>query len=147
METNEPEVAENDPVRAFQERLGPKLKDAEAQLISVNEKVKSFIRENPGTCLLGEMPHIFAQLPYPKASLAILEVFTAMAGIELDLTELSEQADSMDEQLGATLLAEQAAIEHEVVLADVRGVAVEVRADELSAALVEPAHVLDLDRS
>ena len=56
-----------------------------------------------GTCLLGEMPHIFAQLPYPKASLAILEVFTAMAGIELDLTELSEQADSMDEQLGELL--------------------------------------------
>src|SRR5262249_5368378 len=29
-----------------------------------------------GGCLLGEMPHIFAQLPFPKASLAILEAFT-----------------------------------------------------------------------
>jgi ElaB/YqjD/DUF883 family membrane-anchored ribosome-binding protein len=53
METNEPDVAADDPVRAFQERLGPKLKDAEAQLLTVNEKVKSFVRENPGTCLLG----------------------------------------------------------------------------------------------
>ena len=45
-----------------------------------------------GACLLGEMPHIFAQVPFPKASLAILEAFTTIAGIELDLTELAEQA-------------------------------------------------------
>jgi hypothetical protein len=55
METNEPAVEGDDPVRAFQERLGPKLKDAEAQLATVNEKVKSFIRQNPGTCLLGAL--------------------------------------------------------------------------------------------
>jgi hypothetical protein len=52
-----------------------------------------------GACLLGEMPHFFAQLPYPKASLAILEVFSTMAGIAVDLTELHEQADKMNEQL------------------------------------------------
>jgi proteasome assembly chaperone (PAC2) family protein len=56
-----------------------------------------------GACLLGEMPHIFAQLPFPKASLAILEVFTAFAGIELDLGELAEQAKSVEEQLGELL--------------------------------------------
>jgi predicted ATP-grasp superfamily ATP-dependent carboligase len=56
-----------------------------------------------GACLLGEMPHIFSQLPFPKASLAILEVFTAIAGIDLDLTELSEQAKVMDQQLGELL--------------------------------------------
>jgi hypothetical protein len=57
----------------------------------------------PGACLLGEMPHIFSQLPFPKASLAILEVFTTMTGIELDFTELAEQARVMEQQLGELL--------------------------------------------
>jgi proteasome assembly chaperone (PAC2) family protein len=56
-----------------------------------------------GACLLGEMPHLFSQLPFPKASLAILEVFTTLTHIELDLTELSEQAKVMDQQLGELL--------------------------------------------
>src|SRR5262245_24290732 len=56
-----------------------------------------------GDCLLGEMPHIFSQLPFPKASLAILEVFTTVTGIELDLTELAEQARAMEQQLGQLL--------------------------------------------
>ena len=56
-----------------------------------------------GACLLGEMPHIFSQLPFPKASLAILEVFTTMAGIELDFTELSEQSQAMEQHLGELL--------------------------------------------
>lgn len=56
-----------------------------------------------GACLLGEMPHIFSQLPFPKASLAILQVFTTMAGIHVDFSELSEQAQAMDEQLGELL--------------------------------------------
>jgi proteasome assembly chaperone (PAC2) family protein len=56
-----------------------------------------------GACLLGEMPHLFSQLPFPKASLAILEAFTALTGIDLDLTELSEQAKVMDQQLGELL--------------------------------------------
>ena len=56
-----------------------------------------------GACLLGEMPHIFSQLPFPKASLAILEVFTTITGIELDFTELSEQARTTEQQLGQLL--------------------------------------------
>ena len=56
-----------------------------------------------GACLLGEMPHIFAQLPFPKASHAILEVFTTLAGIDLDLGELAEQARMVEEQLGELL--------------------------------------------
>jgi len=56
-----------------------------------------------GTCLLGEMPHIFSQLPFPKASLAILEVFTTITGIELDFTELAEQSRLMEQQLGELL--------------------------------------------
>jgi len=56
-----------------------------------------------GACLLGEMPHIFSQLPFPKASLAILEVFSTITGIELDFTELAEQARATEEQLGELL--------------------------------------------
>jgi proteasome assembly chaperone (PAC2) family protein len=57
----------------------------------------------PGACILGEMPHLFSQLPFPKASMAILEVFTTITGLELDFTELSEQARAMDQQLGELL--------------------------------------------
>jgi proteasome assembly chaperone (PAC2) family protein len=57
----------------------------------------------PGACLLGEMPHIFSQLPFPKASLAILEVFITITGIELDLAELAEQARVTEQQLGELL--------------------------------------------
>lgn len=68
----------------------------------------------PGTCLLGEMPHIFAQLPFPRASLAVLKTFTKMAGIEVDFAELSEQAQAMDEKLGELLASvEQVAEEPE----------------------------------
>lgn len=56
-----------------------------------------------GACLLGEVPHIFAQLPYPKASLAVLQVFAKIANIELDLTELSLQADQVEENLNELL--------------------------------------------
>lgn len=56
-----------------------------------------------GACLLGEMPHIFSQLPYPKASMAILEVFSTMTGIEIDFTDLSEEVKKMEEQLGQLL--------------------------------------------
>jgi proteasome assembly chaperone (PAC2) family protein len=56
-----------------------------------------------GASLLGEMPHIFAQLPFPKASLAILEVFAVIARIDLDLAELAEQAKAVEEQLGELL--------------------------------------------
>jgi proteasome assembly chaperone (PAC2) family protein len=56
-----------------------------------------------GACLLGEMPHIFAQLPFPKASHAILDVFTTLSGIDLDLAELEEQARAVEEQLGELL--------------------------------------------
>jgi proteasome assembly chaperone (PAC2) family protein len=56
-----------------------------------------------GTCLLGEMPHILCQVPFPKASLAILEVFMTITHIDLDLAELSAQAKAMEQQLGELL--------------------------------------------
>jgi proteasome assembly chaperone (PAC2) family protein len=63
-----------------------------------------------GTCLLGEMPHFFTQLPFPKASVAVLETFTTITGLDVDFTELAEQARSMEDQLGEILSrVEQAA--------------------------------------
>jgi proteasome assembly chaperone (PAC2) family protein len=53
-----------------------------------------------GACLLGEMPHVFVQLPYPKASLAVLEAFATMARLEIDFSELREQAEAVDGKLG-----------------------------------------------
>lgn len=52
-----------------------------------------------GACLLGEMPHIFVRFPYPKASLAALKAFLSIANLELDLSELAEQADLADRRL------------------------------------------------
>jgi hypothetical protein len=49
------------------------------------------------------MPHIFAQLRYPKAALAVLELFTNLADIPIDLTELSEQAKEVEQKLGELL--------------------------------------------
>lgn len=56
-----------------------------------------------GVCLLGEMPHLFAQLPFPKASLAVLRVFTQLADIPLDFRELEQQSRAIEQQLGEIL--------------------------------------------
>ncbi len=64
----------------------------------------------PGACLLGEMPHVFTQLPYPKASLGVVRAFTKFADIELDLGELTQQAESADEQLALLLSRMEAAL-------------------------------------
>ena len=45
--------AESDPLKDLHERLGPQLEQAQAQLMEVNERVKTFIRKNPGSTLLG----------------------------------------------------------------------------------------------
>lgn len=53
-----------------------------------------------GGCLLGEIPHVFSQFPFPKASLAVLKAFTAMAGITLDFKELQAQSRQVEKGLG-----------------------------------------------
>lgn len=52
-----------------------------------------------GGCLLGEMPHVFPQFPFPKGSLAVLEAFSAMAGCSMDLEELEDQARQIERRL------------------------------------------------
>jgi proteasome assembly chaperone (PAC2) family protein len=66
-----------------------------------------------GACLLGEMPQIFARLPFPKASLAVLEAFSTTADIQIDLTELSEQAREVEHKLGELLEKVQEALEEQ----------------------------------
>ncbi len=56
-----------------------------------------------GICLLGEMPHLFTSVPFPKGSLEVLRVFTDMANIQIDFTELAEQAESMEHTLAEIL--------------------------------------------
>lgn len=50
--SDKPEV-DGDPLQDLQDRLGPQLEEAQAQLAEVNERVKAFIRKNPGSTLLG----------------------------------------------------------------------------------------------
>lgn len=64
-----------------------------------------------GACLLGEIPHIFAQFPFPKAAVGVLEAFTTLAGIELDLAELREQASVVEQKLGELLAQVEVAMQ------------------------------------
>jgi predicted ATP-grasp superfamily ATP-dependent carboligase len=56
-----------------------------------------------GTCLLGEMPHLFAQLPFPGGSLAVLKIFRELTGVALDLGELEQQTEELGRRLGELL--------------------------------------------
>ena len=67
-----------------------------------------------GSCLLGEMPHVFAQLPYPKAAKVVLEAFARITGIAVDLAELSEQAEEMEQRLGELLTQMEQAIGQQI---------------------------------
>lgn len=60
-------------------------------------------KQLPGICLLGEMPSIIAQLPYPKASLAVLRMFASIGGLSINYDELEAQAEMMDQKLAEIL--------------------------------------------
>lgn len=64
----------------------------------------------PGGCLLGEIPHVFSQVPFPKAALAVLEFFAAMTHIEPDFTELRHHAEAVEETLEDFLLRMEQAV-------------------------------------
>jgi proteasome assembly chaperone (PAC2) family protein len=65
----------------------------------------------PGICLLGEVPHVFIQFPFPKASLAVLEAFKSLADIEINMSELAGQAEKAEQQLGEILSQVERALE------------------------------------
>lgn len=56
-------------------------------------------RSIPGVCLLGELPFFAAGVSNPRASHAVLELFSKLSQIEMDLTTLQEQADEMQQGL------------------------------------------------
>jgi len=64
-----------------------------------------------GGCLLGEMPFVFSQFPFPKASLAVLKAFTGLASLSIDLTELSDQAKQVEKGLEEFLHRLESSIE------------------------------------
>jgi ElaB/YqjD/DUF883 family membrane-anchored ribosome-binding protein len=44
-----------DRAREIQARVAPQIEEARRNLSDLNERVKSFVRENPGTCLIGAL--------------------------------------------------------------------------------------------
>jgi uncharacterized protein len=78
---------------------------AEGQISGLNGVLLGVAAEMglSGGCLLGEMTHLFAQVPFPAASLAVLQVFGKLAHIDIDLSELSDQAQQIGKQLGEVL--------------------------------------------
>ena len=66
-----------------------------------------------GVCLLGEMPHLFTSVPFPKASLAVLQIFAEMADLELDFSELAAQSEMMEQQLGEVLAKVERSLQSE----------------------------------
>lgn len=50
-------------------------------------------------CLLGELPFFAVGIPNPKASLAVLQAFSRIAGVEVELGELEEQARMVERGL------------------------------------------------
>ena len=56
-------------------------------------------RDIPGICLLGELPYFAVGVPNPRASEAVLEVFTKLANFDLDMSELHAQAEQMQQHL------------------------------------------------
>lgn len=83
-----------------------------------------------GTCLLGEMPHIFAHWPFPRAAFGVLEAFTTLAGVTVDFAELTEQAAAVEEKLGEILSQVEAAIEERQADDDEEGLLPQPEAEE-----------------
>lgn len=52
-----------------------------------------------GVCLMGEIPYFAAGVPNPKASKAVLEVFAALAGLEIDYEEIDRHTEAVDSAL------------------------------------------------
>ncbi len=93
-------AATDDEMLSSLKELGPEMLD-DGNIGGLNGVLLGVAAEQGmrGACLLGEMPHILAQLPFPKASQAVLEIFAQLADIQLDMTELGEQVRVMDEKL------------------------------------------------
>lgn len=52
-----------------------------------------------GVCLMGELPYFAIGVPNPKASRAVLKVFSKMADLKLDFRAISRQVKTMEKSL------------------------------------------------
>lgn len=52
-----------------------------------------------GICFMGELPFFALGVPNPRAAQAVLERFTELAGVEIDFSELEQQAAVVDQNL------------------------------------------------
>jgi proteasome assembly chaperone (PAC2) family protein len=66
-------------------------------------------KQMQGVCLLGEIPFFTAQIEYPKASLAILEVLKKILKIKLDLVDLELYVNQKEKEIAplANLLTKE----------------------------------------
>lgn len=53
MDVQNPQLQER--ARELQARVGPQIEQARQNLSDLNQRVVTFIRQNPGTCLLGAL--------------------------------------------------------------------------------------------
>jgi proteasome assembly chaperone (PAC2) family protein len=57
----------------------------------------------PGFCLLGEIPLYTIQIENPKASLAVLSALAKILNIQIDFTQLTQQAHNMESEINKLL--------------------------------------------
>ena len=50
-------------------------------------------------CLLGELPFFAVAVPNPRASLAVIEIFSQLSGVHVEVSELEEQSRTVDRRL------------------------------------------------
>lgn len=86
-----------------------------------------------GIGLLGEIPAFAAQLPFPKASAAVLAVFSRMVGLPIDLRELEEYGRAMEEQLAQIVRQMQEALRPGAPPSEEEAEAVEARPEPAPA--------------
>ncbi|MEL7499989.1 MAG: PAC2 family protein [Planctomycetota bacterium] len=60
-------------------------------------------RKMEGGCLLGEMPAMFSAVPYPKASIAVLNAFRRLTSIEVEMSQLTLEAERMEAHLSSAV--------------------------------------------
>lgn len=60
-------------------------------------------RRIPGGCLLGEIPRMFAGVPYPKATVSVLKTMNQLINLDIDLSELALESERNEAQLSQML--------------------------------------------
>ncbi len=69
-------------------------------------------RKIAGGCLLGELPGMFINVPYPKASISVLNAFSRLTNVKIDLSELTLESERMEAHL-STLLKQMKHLEQQ----------------------------------